>query len=578
MEKLVTLCAVVLTLSASLMAQKQEVRSSQAPLTLQTAGSFRTHHDDFQWKDLTLSNYKTQDFDGKEIDVQAMLADGKFVLIDFSAHWCNPCWQLHKNHLLEHVYEKFGPNGTLRKDLVVLWIEGQGNERSKIENASKNWTLKYGTQEKVPYPVISDKFLAGKFGITVNVFPTLVLLAPTGKYMDALPIVQGLWKDIDSEKLLAIMNTTPLKHVPPQNVEPKSVDFGYAGDATAWTAGCVSVDPITAYKWTFEGGSIATSEEKSPVVTWAKPGTYKVTLTLTNKTGSATAERQFVVKDPAVTQFPVVANFDEVLFPTDEWRRLSVDGDPYTWENMKDMLDRLNLKIDPGAKIGYKSLWHAVSWTFYPTSAQNGPKGLHFSGDNHTPNNWLISPVLNIPANAEKPTLVFALSSFFDEPFDRCKVVVSTTSLSNPQAFKEVLIEEAPIAGRWKLLSVDLSKFKGQRIAIAFVHSSKQELGSGITLDYISVALDGSFGAADRPEAKDVLVYPTIANKEIQVKAAEHSSVVLFDIMGRQIESTHVDGEVAYINVENLANGTYFVRVIEVNGAAKVVPFIVEHE
>lgn len=560
------------------MAQGQEIRSSLAPLTLQTAGSFRaTHHDDFQWKDLVLNNYKTQDLDGKEIDVQAMLADGKFVLIDFSAYWCGPCWQLHKNHLLEHVYEKFGPNGTLRKDLVVLWVEGQGNDRSNIENAAKNWTLKYGTEEKVPYPVISDKALAGKFGIPIKGFPTLTLLAPTGRYMDASVLVQGSWKDIDPDKLLAIMKTTPLKNVPPQNVEPKSADFGYAEDAITWTAGYVSVDPITAYKWTFEGGSIATSEEKNPVVTWAEPGTYKVTLTLTNKAGSATAERQFVVKDPAVTQFPVVANFDEVLFPTDEWRRLSVDGDPYTWENMKDMLDRLKLKPNPGVEIGYKSLWHAVSWTFYPTSAQNGPNGLQFFGNDHTPDNWLISPALNIPANAEKPTLVFALSTFFGDPLDKCKVVVSTTSLSNPEAFNEVLLEETPIIGKWRLLSADLSKFKGQRIALAFVHSSEQQLGSGILLDYISIALDGSFGAADRPEAKDVLVYPTIANKEIQVKAAERSSVVLFDIMGRQIESTYVDGGVAYINVENLANGTYFVRVIEVNGAAKVVPFIVEH-
>ncbi|WP_185965562.1 LamG-like jellyroll fold domain-containing protein [Flavobacterium zepuense] len=45
----------------------------------------------------------------------------------------------------------------------------------------------------------------------------------------------------------------------------------------------------TAWQWTFEGGTPATSTEESPVVTYAAPGTYDVTLVASNAAGTAAA-------------------------------------------------------------------------------------------------------------------------------------------------------------------------------------------------------------------------------------------------------------------------------------------------
>lgn len=44
----------------------------------------------------------------------------------------------------------------------------------------------------------------------------------------------------------------------------------------------------TSYSWTFAGGTPATSTATNPIVTYATPGTYNVTLTATNATGSDT--------------------------------------------------------------------------------------------------------------------------------------------------------------------------------------------------------------------------------------------------------------------------------------------------
>ena len=63
---------------------------------------------------------------------------------------------------------------------------------------------------------------------------------------------------------------------------------GFTADATEITAGCsvnftnTSTGYQTSRTWTFEGGNPATSTEENPTVTYSTPGTYRVSLTITN--------------------------------------------------------------------------------------------------------------------------------------------------------------------------------------------------------------------------------------------------------------------------------------------------------
>ncbi|HHJ49760.1 MAG TPA: PKD domain-containing protein, partial [Phaeodactylibacter sp.] len=67
---------------------------------------------------------------------------------------------------------------------------------------------------------------------------------------------------------------------------------GFSADATG---GCApftvqftdqSSENTTAWSWTFEGGDPATSNDPNPTVTYLNPGTYGVTLTVSNSAGS----------------------------------------------------------------------------------------------------------------------------------------------------------------------------------------------------------------------------------------------------------------------------------------------------
>ena len=48
--------------------------------------------------------------------------------------------------------------------------------------------------------------------------------------------------------------------------------------------------PATSWSWTFQGGSPATSTAPGPIVVWTAPGSYAVTLTATNASGSTTSK------------------------------------------------------------------------------------------------------------------------------------------------------------------------------------------------------------------------------------------------------------------------------------------------
>jgi len=71
----------------------------------------------------------------------------------------------------------------------------------------------------------------------------------------------------------------------------------------------LSTNTPTAWEWTFEGGTPATSTEKAPVVTFATEGKYDVKLITSNEAGSSEAalkEEYIVVEVPLSTNDPVL--------------------------------------------------------------------------------------------------------------------------------------------------------------------------------------------------------------------------------------------------------------------------------
>ncbi len=101
-------------------------------------------------------------------------------------------------------------------------------------------------------------------------------------------------------------------------------DFSYNGIVTNWN-------------WTFTGASTLTSTDPNPTnVSWSTPGTYSVTLTVSNAAGSDTKTRtSYITILPlqAVDALPVVQGFESATLQADGWT-LENGGNAATWQRI----------------------------------------------------------------------------------------------------------------------------------------------------------------------------------------------------------------------------------------------------
>ncbi|WBX73008.1 PKD domain-containing protein [Tenacibaculum pacificus] len=87
--------------------------------------------------------------------------------------------------------------------------------------------------------------------------------------------------------------------------------------------------------WTFEGGTPATSTDINPTVTYANPGKYKVTLQVTNTSGTNTTEALDYIDVDQYTTTDSSEDFSGT-FPAKGWSITNPDG-TLTWEKRTDV-------------------------------------------------------------------------------------------------------------------------------------------------------------------------------------------------------------------------------------------------
>lgn len=101
---------------------------------------------------------------------------------------------------------------------------------------------------------------------------------------------------------------------------------------------------ITAFEWTFEGGTPATSTDENPIVTFDLPGVYEATLTVTNAFGTDTEELTVSVFTPSATlsgDTTIASGYGTQLFfdftGAGPWSVTYTDGvDTYTIDDITD--------------------------------------------------------------------------------------------------------------------------------------------------------------------------------------------------------------------------------------------------
>ena len=112
-----------------------------------------------------------------------------------------------------------------------------------------------------------------------------------------------------------------------------------------------------------------------------------------------------------------------------------------------------------------------------------------------TPNNWLISPAIDLTAQSGTIKLGYYVAGTDDSWYrEHYKVCISTTNASVSSFTNTVFEETIPQSG-WNERAVDISSYAGQTIYVAFVHYNITDMYV-IALDDVSVFVDQSTDAA----------------------------------------------------------------------------------
>lgn len=124
-------------------------------------------------------DFMAQDIEGQNWQLYELLEQGKIVVLEISATWCQPCWAYHNSHAMQQLYEAHGPEGDGK--LQVLFVEGDPltNVECLFGQQDCNSFTPGNWVEGTTYPYFDNAAIADSFQI--EYFPTVFIICPNKK-------------------------------------------------------------------------------------------------------------------------------------------------------------------------------------------------------------------------------------------------------------------------------------------------------------------------------------------------------------------------------------------------------------
>ena len=261
-------------------------------------------------------------------------------------------------------------------------------------------------------------------------------------------------------------------------------------------------------------------------------GTHTGTVVIADSALTATINLSGSVEDcNEAVALPFVEDFEDEISAC--WSNIDNDGDGNYWMQL----------------VGEDYADYAHGGSGFFTSAS------YTSGGALTPDNWLITPKIAIPA--EGACLEFWVGPQDpDWPEEHYQVMVSTTG-NSVSDFSTVLVEETLSQSVWVRRTVNL-EYPSQNVYVAFVHNESSDVFR-INLDDINIT--AGLSGVEESEISAVSIYPNPASTVLNVHAENYDNVQIVNFLGQVVYSANVTDNDFQINVSNLSNGVYFIRL-----------------
>ncbi len=344
------------------------------------------------------------------------------------------------------------------------------------------------------------------------------------------------------------------------NCSPKPVlniglpQFICAGSTANFSAITLNA-PADTWNWSFPGGNPSSSTANNPSIQYINPGTYNVSVTAANSSGSnSTTGNNYVVVMPNTGQKLAASfseSFESITFPNNEWF-VDYPSATYGWKQINTTAATGSKCLKVNASTSYAGMTHEfVSPTF------------DFTGMTAPKMSFKIAFAQKTTTDADN-LRVFAsvdCGKTWTLRYSKSGTNLSTITGTSSSSF-------TPNASQWREESVNLSSYAGQsnvRFKFQFIYKG----GNNFYLDDINFGIPTSVEDISREIALSVFPNP-ITNNQVAVSfnlLESHTiSVSLISMDGREtmlVNPTQLTPGHQLLNLDviDLPSGMYLLNI-----------------
>tara|TARA_B100001741_G_scaffold87902_1_gene71835 strand:- start:18808 stop:22215 length:3408 start_codon:yes stop_codon:yes gene_type:complete len=314
-----------------------------------------------------------------------------------------------------------------------------------------------------------------------------------------------------------------------------------------------------SWQWSFPGGTPSTSNLEDPVVVYSNPGTYDVTLKVTDAFGSSTqtipnlityTDGVFLISNSN----SLYEGFDTGIFPPKDWQ---TPPSSYSWQS---------IVVDTGINCQPNT----VAYVNHYWINQPGKEAYLISnkvklGGGKTAENWLIYD--------------YAYSGYAPGYDDGLRIEVSTDCGTTWDSIYGAIGTDLqttayvgsawyPTCGSWDTDSINLSSWglNGDTIMTRFV--AINDYGNRFFMDNVKVNGQNILSVEEQENSTYFRMFPNPSSGMLNIKTnIKDSELSIVDLAGRLIQHQKLEKYHTSLDLKHIRDGFYIVRVS--NGDAK---------
>lgn len=373
----------------------------------------------------------------------------------------------------------------------VVYLVANTNAYRSTDNGATWTSVKYNLPNYNHAAIIADEFFSTSELVFVATGGSVYYKTASGTswtpYSTGLPsrttiVDMSIFNDSTSNTLLRTFTYgRGVWETPITSLRALSVNFSASTTNTCVGKPIVfsdlSTGNVTSRTWSFPGGTPSTSTAANPTVTYAAPGVYSVTLTVSNGSTSSTLTKTNYISTQGLS-LPITEDFESGVFAPGNWTNVDAGNNAIAWQQYNGV-------------GGFGNSNGCMFFDNYSSDAQGArdefrSTSLNLSG---------LGTAQLVFDLAYQP---YSLSSYIDS----LRILVSTDcgTTFNPIYTKwgsslatvtgTNTAEFVPTGTQWRTDTVNLSAYAGQQIQVSFQNIGRY--GNNLYID--NIRLQGSSG------------------------------------------------------------------------------------